>query len=249
MALQKSESKRRAILAWRVALPQCGYTYLNWATTAELSPPESGWPQVTTDPSARIAANTAARGDESVFICILGKTVGVPLKCQQTVEKESIWAMFFKYAYPITLGILSWLIICNDPHLIKQFGLITPYVDQSTGVVLLSVPHWEQNLPFLRPYGPPYHATPDDLEAPVSMMPRQPLSQLSSVRLPKRTAWTETSQNPSWRRSPLKGVWTMGINRDKTGTNGDKTTIIYDEIKWYLYTTINDVRVYIYISM
>ena len=35
---------------------QC-YTYANWAVTAELSPPRAGSPQVTTDPSARIAAN------------------------------------------------------------------------------------------------------------------------------------------------------------------------------------------------
>ena len=33
------------------------YTNANWAATAELSPPEPGSPQDTTDPSARIAAN------------------------------------------------------------------------------------------------------------------------------------------------------------------------------------------------
>ena len=36
-----------------------GYNSANWASTAELSPPESGLPQVTTDPSARIAANAS----------------------------------------------------------------------------------------------------------------------------------------------------------------------------------------------
>ena len=35
------------------------YIYANWPATAELSPPDSDLPQVTTDPSARIAANAS----------------------------------------------------------------------------------------------------------------------------------------------------------------------------------------------
>ena len=37
--------------------PQHDYTLANWPATAELSPPECSSPQVTTDPSARIAEN------------------------------------------------------------------------------------------------------------------------------------------------------------------------------------------------
>ena len=37
--------------------PQHHYTLANWPAPVQLPPPESGLPQVTTEPSARIAAN------------------------------------------------------------------------------------------------------------------------------------------------------------------------------------------------
>ena len=52
-----SGSKHQRILNWRATSMQPDYRYANWSVTAELSPPRSGSPQATTDPSARIAAN------------------------------------------------------------------------------------------------------------------------------------------------------------------------------------------------
>ena len=57
----EEEFQPRWFLCDRSGLPirqtQLDYTPLSWSWTAKLSPPKSAWPQVTTDPSARIAAN------------------------------------------------------------------------------------------------------------------------------------------------------------------------------------------------